>query len=135
METPLMQGLIVPVDSSLAGWIVTNAQPVWIADVSKDPRHFGDIAKPTGLETVSLLGVPLMANTRVIGVLEAINKLWGEFTEEDQEVLVALGAQAAVAIENARLFQQSDLISEQSTSCARAGILNAAAHLCSARNS
>jgi len=45
-------------------------------------------------------------------VLEAINKLSGQFTQEDQEVLLALGYQAAVAIENARLFQQSDLISE-----------------------
>jgi signal transduction histidine kinase len=47
-----------------------------------------------------------------VGVLEAINKLSGQFTQEDQEVLLALGYQAAVAIENARLFQQSDLISE-----------------------
>jgi signal transduction histidine kinase len=111
LETPLMQGLIVPIDS-IAGWIVTNSEPVRIADAQKDPRHFGDIAKPTGVETTSLLGVPLINNNRVIGVLEAINKEEGEFTGEDQEVLVALSAQAAVAIENARLFQQSDLISE-----------------------
>jgi signal transduction histidine kinase len=62
--------------------------------------------------TESLLGVPLITKDQVIGVLEVINKREGQFTIEDQELLVALGSQAAVAIVNARLFQQSDLISE-----------------------
>jgi signal transduction histidine kinase len=45
-------------------------------------------------------------------VLEALNKHRGKFTDTDESMLLVLGAQAAVAIENARLFQQSDLISE-----------------------
>jgi signal transduction histidine kinase len=49
---------------------------------------------------------------KLIGVLEALNKVEGQFNLEDQEILLALGAQAAVAIENARLFQQSDLVAE-----------------------
>jgi signal transduction histidine kinase len=48
----------------------------------------------------------------VIGVLEVINKRGGKFTQEDQDVMLALGAQATVAIENSRLFLQSDLIGE-----------------------
>ena len=48
----------------------------------------------------------------MVGVLEALNKERGKFTEGDESMLSALAAQAAVAIENARLFQQSDLISE-----------------------
>lgn len=47
-----------------------------------------------------------------MGVLEAINKHRGKFTDTDEFMLLVLGAQAAVAIENARLFQQSDLIAE-----------------------
>ncbi len=112
LEAPLMRGLVVPVDNSIAGWIVTHRQPLIIPDTQKDPRHYGNIAKSTNVTTTSMLGVPLVAKDKVIGVLEAINKLEGEFNLEDQELLVALGAQAAVAIENARLFQQSDLISE-----------------------
>jgi signal transduction histidine kinase len=54
----------------------------------------------------------LIANEKVVGVLEVLNKRKGDFTQEDQEVLTALGSQAAVAIENARLFQQSDLVAE-----------------------
>ena len=112
LTEPLMRGLIVPVDSSIAGWIVTNRKPVIVSDTQKDPRHYGDIAKSTNITTNSMLGVPLIAKDKVVGVLEAINKLSGEFNEEDQNVLLALGALVAVAIENARLFQQTDLISE-----------------------
>jgi signal transduction histidine kinase len=112
LTEPLMRGLIVPVDSSIAGWIVTNRKPLIVSDTQKDPRHYGDIAKSTQVTTNSMLGVPLIAKNKVVGVLEAINKLAGEFNEEDQNVLLALGALVAVAIENARLFQQTDLISE-----------------------
>jgi signal transduction histidine kinase len=70
------------------------------------------VGKATNVTTTSLLGVPLVAKDKVIGALEAINKISGNFTQDDQEILMDLGAQAAVAIENARLFQQSDLIAE-----------------------
>jgi signal transduction histidine kinase len=112
LETPLMRGLIVPVEASIAGWIVTERKPITINDAQQDPRHFKQVGKTTKIQTDSLLGVPMVTKDKVIGVLEAINKLNGVFTDEDQELLIALGSQAAVAIENARLFQQSDLISE-----------------------
>lgn len=112
LESPLMQGLLVPVDASIAGWILTEGQPVIIEDTQNDPRHFGNIGQSTGIQTTSLLGAPLITKEKVVGVLEAINKQTGQFNKEDQYILVTLGSQAAVAIENARLFQQSDLISE-----------------------
>ncbi len=112
LESPEMKGLVVPVDSSIAGWILTEQRSAIINDVRNDPRHFNQIGIETDIQTVSLLGVPLITKDKVVGVLEAINKLSGEFTKEDQELLLALGAHAAIAIENARLFQQSDLISE-----------------------
>jgi signal transduction protein with GAF and PtsI domain len=90
LNEPLMRGLIVPVEGSIAGWIVTNLQPVIISDTQKDPRHFGGIAKSTKVTTTSMLGVPLIAKGKVIGVLEAINKHTSEFDEEDQDVLMAL---------------------------------------------
>jgi signal transduction histidine kinase len=112
MDSPLMQGLVVPYDSSIAGVIVSERKPIIVNDAQHDPRHFTKIAKPTGVLTKSMLGVPLITKDKVVGVLESINKTEGDFTEEDQKVLSALGAQAAIAIENTRLFQQSDLISE-----------------------
>ncbi|MGD9093770.1 MAG: GAF domain-containing protein, partial [Anaerolineales bacterium] len=112
LDAPLMRGLLVPVDSSIAGWILTERKPAIIHSTKDDPRHFKKVAQETNVVTESLLGVPLITKDQVIGVLEVINKREGQFTIEDQELLVALGSQAAVAIVNARLFQQSDLISE-----------------------
>ncbi|NUM43622.1 MAG: GAF domain-containing sensor histidine kinase [Anaerolineales bacterium] len=111
LDSPMMGGLRVPLDS-IAGWIINNKKPLVIQDVSQDSRFFGGVAKATNFQSRSILGVPLMTKNKTVGVLEAINKLEGGYTEEDQEMLMVLGAQAAIAIENTRLFLQSDLISE-----------------------
>lgn len=112
IDEPTMRGLVVPLEGSIAGWIVLNQKTVRIDDAHVDSRHFGDIEKTIGFSTKSLLGIPLVTKNKVVGVLEAINKKGGKFTASDENLLSVLGAQAAVAIENARLFQQSDLISE-----------------------
>jgi signal transduction histidine kinase len=106
-----LQRVIVPMDSSLAGWVVQHNESVVIGDVEEDNRHFkqADI----GIITRSLLAVPLSVKGQVIGVLNTLNKVEGQsFDEDDVYLLTILAAQAAVAIENARLFQQSDLLSE-----------------------
>ncbi len=112
IDEPTMRGLIVPLDKSLAGWIVTNRKSLRIDDAQKDDRHFGEVEQTIGFSTHSLLGIPLVTKNKVVGVLEVINKKRGRFTDPDESMLSVLGAQAAVAIENARLFQQSDLIAE-----------------------
>jgi signal transduction histidine kinase len=112
IEQPTMRGLVVPLEGSIAGWMVRNRKPVRISDAHQDPRHFDDVEQITHLKTQSLLGIPLIAKDKVVGVLEVINKRLREFSDTDEDLLLVLGAQAAIAIENTRLFQQSDLISE-----------------------
>lgn len=112
LDARLMIGLRVPVEGSIAGIIITSKQPMIVADVGDDPRHYDNISQSTKYKTDSLLGVPLITKNKVVGVLEALNKREGKFTLIDQDLLTTLGSQAAVAIENARLFQQSDLIAE-----------------------
>ena len=108
---PMMRGLIVPLDS-VAGWVVTNRKPVRIGDVRKDSRYFKNVAKTLSFATNSLMGVPLITKDKVIGVLEVLNKDQGEFNDADEDMLTVLCSQAAIAIENTRLFLQSDLIAE-----------------------
>jgi signal transduction histidine kinase len=108
---PMMRGIVVPMDS-IAGWILTNRKAVRIGDVRKDSRYFNTVAKTLSFSTSSLMGVPLITKDKVIGVLEVLNKETGEFDETDEDLLTVIGAQAAIAIENTRLFQQSDLIAE-----------------------
>ena len=112
LDNPAIRGLRVPVKQSVAGWIVNHREPLIIENVKNDERHFGHVNQESALTTKSLLGVPLINKGEVVGVLEAINKRSGKFDQEDQELLMTLGNQAAVAIQNARLFAQSDLISE-----------------------
>ena len=112
MDNPTLRGISVPVDNSLAGWMVTHRQHVIINDTQNDERHYTPVSVSMAMDIHSLIGIPLIAKGKVIGALEAINKNNFEFDSDDLDLLNALGAQAAIAIENSRLFQQSDLISE-----------------------
>jgi K+-sensing histidine kinase KdpD len=112
MDESTRRGITVPLDGSIAGWIVNNRKPVRITNAHEDSRFYSNIEEVSGLKTESLLGIPLITKNKIVGVLEALNKHKGKFTDNDESLLLVLGAQAAVAIENTRLFQQSDLISE-----------------------
>ena len=104
--------VVVP-PNSLAGWVVREGRLQIINDVSKDDRFYAQSDVRTGFQTRALIVLPMKVKERVIGVLEAINPTGGRpFSDEDVELLTTLSAQAAIAIENARLFHQSDLISE-----------------------
>lgn len=93
-------------DQGIAGWIATNGQPLIINDVSQDPRFFQKVDKDVKFVTRSILGVPLLARGKTIGVIEVLNKRDGlVFTDEDLQLLNALAADAAVSVDNARLFQ------------------------------
>lgn len=107
-----LRSIMVPMDS-IAGSVVQSGEHLVVPDVRKDPRFYDQVDEKTDNITRSILAVPLIARGEVIGVLEAINKEGGaDFAEEDVELLSLLGDQAAVAVQNAILFQQSDLISE-----------------------
>ena len=66
----------------------------------------------TQFQTRNVLGAPLKTKDKITGVIEVVNKRQARFNEEDTRLLETLAAQAAIAIENTRLFQQSDLIAE-----------------------
>jgi signal transduction histidine kinase len=112
LDSKVMRGLEVPVESSIAGEILKTRKPIIVMDTQDDPRHFSGVSDSTNFQIRSLMGVPMITNEKIIGVLEVINKHKGAYSSDDEGMLVALGSQAAIAIENTRLFQQSDLISE-----------------------
>lgn len=110
---PPREEMIVPMEGSLAGWIIQNGRPLILDDVQRDGRHYAAVDNTTSFTTRDMLGVPLITRGQVIGALEAINKRNGKgYTDQDVALMQALASQAAVAIENARLFQQTDLIAE-----------------------
>jgi len=102
----------VPVENSIAGWIFKNRKPLLVHDAQGDPRFFVEVDVQTHFYTRTLMGAPLVTNDNTLGVIETVNKREGSFDEEDLRMLQSLAAQAAIAIQNSRLFQQSDLIAE-----------------------
>ena len=109
-----LQSITVPLDSSVAGWIFTNARPMVIQDAKEDPRVYRKVDEKLGFGTESILGVPLIVKGEPLGVLEAVNKLdESHYTEDDLAILETLAAQAAVAIENARLLQNIQNANEE----------------------
>jgi len=90
----------------IAGWVAKEGKPLMVADARKDPRFFAKADEVTKFITKSILCVPLRIKERIIGVMEAINEISrGYFVDEDREMFEAFASQAAIAIENARLFQ------------------------------
>jgi signal transduction histidine kinase len=103
----------VPLENSIAGYVVMNGQPERIEDAANDPRFYRNVDDASAFRTRNLMAVPMRTRDSIIGCLEALNKRDdARFTDEDVATLTTLAAQAAVAIENARLFEQSDLIAE-----------------------
>lgn len=88
----------------LAGWVAANQKPLIVNDVQADPRFTGRVDQQSGFVTRSVASTPVRAKNRMIGVLQAVNKREGPFTEADLLLLDALAGQVAIAIENARLY-------------------------------
>lgn len=91
----------IPLGKGLVGYAAQSKEAVLASDVGKDPRYI--LLNP---ETRSELAVPLIYQGTVIGVLDLEHTRRGYFTEDHKRTLVTLAAQIAIAIENARLYEQ-----------------------------
>jgi signal transduction histidine kinase len=96
----------VPLDGSIAGTVFKENRPLIINDVDQEPRHYGLVARRVGFHPSSLVGVPMRIRDKTTGVLEALNKSSGGFTQKDAQYLYIIASQAAVAIHNANLLQE-----------------------------
>ncbi len=100
-----LKQLNVPIEGSLAGTVFRTNRSIIINDAERDPRHYGFVAKKTGMLIHSLIGVPMRIRERLTGVIEALNKRDGDFNEDDETVLAVIASHAAVAVNNARTMQ------------------------------
>jgi signal transduction histidine kinase/putative methionine-R-sulfoxide reductase with GAF domain len=93
------------VGEGIAGWVARTREIVNIPDAYADQRFQPAVDHKSGYRTRSILSVPMLgALGGLVGVLQVLNKQDGPFTHGDEELLVALASQAAIAIENARLY-------------------------------
>ena len=88
----------------VAGWVMRHLETVVIQDTSIDYRFFKGIDRQENFLTRSMICAPLKTRKGFIGVLYALNKIEGEFTQKDKRLLEILSGPIAVSIENARLY-------------------------------
>jgi signal transduction histidine kinase len=94
----------LPLGAGIAGSVAKSRAPEIINAVRADPRWSPAMDAQSGFVTRSILAVPMLIKGRLVGVLEAINKRGGDFSDADLRAFEAFASQAAVAIDNARLF-------------------------------
>ena len=94
----------LPPGKGIAGYVADHGEIVNVRDVARDERHFAGIDRETGFSTRTVLAAPIVDKQRAIrGVVQALNKREGEFTDEDEVFLATLATQVAQAFESTTL--------------------------------
>jgi signal transduction histidine kinase len=102
-------GMRIQPGRGFVGEAIERGRAVIVHDVQNDSRWFKGTDDQTGFDTRSLITVPLRLKDKAVGAIQLLNKRDGSrFAEDDQNLLTALAAPAAISIENARLFTQTD---------------------------
>jgi len=102
----------IPAGSGIVGESARTRRVVNVPDCYADPRFNRAIDNKTGYRTRCSLTVPLIGyDDSLVGVLQVLNKKDGVFTEEDERIATALGAQCAVALQRARMLK--DLVAKE----------------------
>ncbi len=103
----ILKGTSLSRGEGIAGTVWSNGIPVLIRDVQNDPRFSDRADKKSKNMTRSLIAVPLTVDGEVIGVVEAMNKVDGFFSEFDLLMLQYISTQSAIAIKNADLYDMA----------------------------
>ncbi len=90
----------------IAGTVAGSGEPLIINDAASDPRFFKKADEKSGFVTRSIICVPVLSKSKLLGVLQGINKKSGEFTDDDLELAGSLADQVAMAVENAHLYSE-----------------------------
>jgi PAS domain S-box-containing protein len=91
----------------LVGWTTSHGEPLIVKDAQADERHVGKLGERIGLSLRSVASVPLQVQGKVIGTLQAVDTEAERFGPDDLKLLEPLAASAAIAIENARLYERA----------------------------
>ncbi|MGH7390438.1 MAG: GAF domain-containing protein, partial [Candidatus Rokuibacteriota bacterium] len=108
VERIMTDSVVIPYGSGVVGRIVTTRRPEFLADIATEPRWLNRrLATEGGLHAFA--GLPLVAGDRVLGALSLIFAEERDFTPEEKELMGFLADQAAIAINNARLYEGQQL--------------------------
>jgi len=109
-DKPVPHGTVIPWTQGIAGTVFQSRKPEIVSDAQKDPRHFAEIDLACGSVTHDMITIPLKKwEGDPIGVVQVMNKRQGRLNEEDVGILTIICALSAMAIEQARLFENTKL--------------------------
>jgi signal transduction histidine kinase/CheY-like chemotaxis protein len=98
----------VPVGKGFVGHVAETGRWLYSNDVENHPLHYREVDATTNFHTRSILCVPLRSRGQVIGVLQLLNKLNGNFDDQDVERAISIGAAVAIAVTNATLYNEAE---------------------------
>ncbi|PIE35198.1 hypothetical protein CSA56_05185, partial [candidate division KSB3 bacterium] len=104
----------------ITGWVLQHGRSAIVSDTWEDERYFNSIDRTTGFSVRSMLSVPLQSKGRVIGVMNLVDSLPGRFTEHDLAFAEPIAVTVAIALENARLFRETQQAKESAEAASRA---------------
>ncbi|MBP6940507.1 MAG: GAF domain-containing protein [Syntrophorhabdaceae bacterium] len=96
----------------IAGYAATCGKPMIVNDVRQSPHFCSDVDKVTGFTTRSALCVPIISQGKVLGIIELLNKINGDFTSNDEQLLQSIVSSVTIAMENARLYRETVSMTE-----------------------
>lgn len=106
-DTGEIQEIRVKIGQGIAGQVAETGKILNIKDAYSASEVSANIDQQTGFRSYSILAAPMRNYyQKIIGVVQLLNKIDGEFTTRDERLLVAMASQAAISIENARLYAQ-----------------------------
>lgn len=100
-----LAGVRLSADDGIAGWVFRHKNVVCLDDARQDARFSSRFDRKTGFVTRSLLAVPLLFQDEALGVIEVLSEKPNVFQQKDIDMLEALAASAAIAIQNANLHE------------------------------
>ena len=103
-EQGWVTGRTIQPGEGIVGYVVRSGESKIVNDVERDPHFLAEVDEEAGITSRAILCTPLTSRGRTIGAIEVINRLDGEFTEQDLELLQAMAASVAVAVDNSNLY-------------------------------
>ena len=108
-----LEKLELDVGQGIVGEVVRTGKPIYTNDVTSHEHHYREADEKTGFNTSSLLCVPLIFRGKVVGAMQLLNKIDGDFDEVDLERARAIAAAIAIAVSNALLFDEAESHKQQ----------------------
>lgn len=112
IDTTILNSFRIRLGQGIAGYSAARGEPIIVQD-TQSSRHFTpDFDRQIGFRTRSALCVPLISRGKVLGVIEVLNKISGDFNDDDLHLLQSIATSVSIALENSQLYRETLTMAE-----------------------